>query len=298
MTRIFRWIGILLGGLVGLLAVAIAAIYLLSEQAMQRVYDIAPEAIVVPGDPAAIERGSHLVNTVAFCTECHGADLGGQIMESDPIVGTLVAANLTRGQGGAASTFTDADFVRAIRHGVNPEGKPLIVMPSASYYHLSDYDLGAIIAYIRNVPPVDNDLPGVTAGLLGRLSIVIEPFTLQASLIDHAVPPPPAPEPGVTAEYGEYLAFNCRTCHGDDMGGEAYDLGGGGNLTPGGAVGNWTAEQFIQTIRTRVTPEGRQIDAEMAPLFRTIGSMTDDELTAIYLYIQSLPPVIIETEAP
>jgi len=291
MNKILRWIGIIVGGLVGLLVVAFAVLYVYSGQLLNRVYTFPEETLPVPTDQAAIERGSHVVNTITFCTDCHGANLGGQIMEEDPMVGILVAPNLTSGQGGVAATFSDADFVRAIRHGVDQEGKPLIIMPAADFYYLSDADLGAIIAYIRSVPPVDNNLPEVSLGPLGRVFIVLEPFVLPATLIDHTGPRPPAPEPGVTAEYGAYLAFNCRTCHGPDMAGLPPDLGGGNNLTPGGNVGGWTAEEFIQTIRTRVTPEGREIDAELAPLFRTIGNMSDDELTAIYLYIQSLPAV-------
>jgi mono/diheme cytochrome c family protein len=164
-------------------------------------------------------------------------------------------------------------------------------MPAIFFYNLSDADLGAIIAYIRSLPPVDTTLPDLSLGPVGRFFVVVEPMVVSAPQIDHFAPRPPAPEIGVTAAYGEYLAFNCRTCHGPDMGGLPPDPGGGNNLTPGGAVGNWTAEEFIQTIRTRITPEGRQIDPEMAPIFRTIGNMSDDELTAIYLYVQSLPPV-------
>jgi mono/diheme cytochrome c family protein len=232
-----------------------------------------------------------LVTTIGFCTECHGADLGGMVMDDDPIVGRLVAPNLTSGAGGKGRELTDEDIVRAIRHGVDKDGTSLVIMPSTLFYGLSDDDLGAIVAYLRTVPPVDNQLPEISVGPLGRVFLLQFPDAFPAAVIDHTGPRPPAPEPGVTAEYGEYLAFNCRTCHGPDMAGQPEDLGGGTNLTPGGELREWTVDDFIQTIRTRVNPRGEEIDPELAPLFATIGRMSDDELTAIWLYLRSLPPI-------
>jgi mono/diheme cytochrome c family protein len=291
MSKVLRWVGIILGGLVGLVVVAYGALYVVTEQSMNKTYDFPVEPVAVPTDEAARARGGHLVNTVGFCTECHGPDLGGQAMVDDLITGRLIAPNLTSGQGGAASTLTDEEFVRAIRHGVGQDGRSLIVMPAYLFYNLSDADLGAIIAYIRGLPPVDKEWQPTAIGPMGRFYVWQDPTSLPASLIDHTGPRPAAPEPGVTAEYGEYLAFNCRTCHGEDLGGQPEAMGGGSNLTPGGEVGDWTVEEFIQTIRTRVKPNGEEIDPELAPLFKTIGQLTDDELTAIYLYIQSVPLV-------
>ena len=62
----------------------------------------------------------------------------------------LSASNLTKGQGGVGASYTDADFVRALRHGVRPDGKSFLIMPANLYAHLSDADVGALIAYIRS----------------------------------------------------------------------------------------------------------------------------------------------------
>ena len=70
----------------------------------------------------------------------------------DPALGRVIAPNLTRGRGGVGATFSDADFVRAIRHGVDPSGRPLLIMPADDYTHFSDADLGMIIAYVRSLP--------------------------------------------------------------------------------------------------------------------------------------------------
>ena len=114
-------------------------------------------------------------------------------MEDDPVFGRLVASNLTAGKGGVGGSYSDTDFVRAIRHGVRPDGTPLVLMPAEYYNKYNDEDLGAIIAYIKSLPPVDNELPETMAGPLARLFVLLEPSLLPAQLIDHdASRPPPS----------------------------------------------------------------------------------------------------------
>ena len=65
------------------------------------------------------------------------------------MIGTLRAPNLT--PGGVGGTYTDTDWIRALRHGVAPDGTPLVFMPSWEYYYLSKEDLGALIAYLKQL---------------------------------------------------------------------------------------------------------------------------------------------------
>ena len=90
-------------------------------------------------------------------------------MGDDPIFGRLIASNLTAGKGGVGQTFQDIDYLRAIRHGLGPDNKPLIIMPSQHFTKLSDRDVSTLIAYIKSVPPVDNELPKTKLGPLGRV---------------------------------------------------------------------------------------------------------------------------------
>ena len=114
--------------------------------------------------------------------------------------------------------------MRAIRHGVGPDDKPLLIMPSEYFNKLSDQDLGDVIAYIKSLPPVDNDQPKAKPGPVGRLLILVESEFLPARLIDHDAPRPVPPAKGVTEEYGEYLATICTICHGEPLsGGPAPD---------------------------------------------------------------------------
>src|SRR5512138_3919275 len=216
--KILKWIGIVLGSLVGLIVLAFVALYVVGtikwNHLREKDYDVPVEKITIPTDQASIERGKHIV-AIRMCQDCHGKDLSGQ---SDSIPGliTLAFPNLTPGAGGVGATNTDEDWVRAIRHGVGHNGRGLVLMPSATWYYLSDDDLGDLIAYLKSLPPIDNEQPETDLGPIGRVMLAlgklppeIEPNVIS---IDHDGPRPVTPEPGVTVEYGKYLARTCMLC--------------------------------------------------------------------------------------
>src|SRR5690606_22319412 len=124
----------------------------------------------IPTDPQSIERGRHIVSTRG-CAECHGKDLGGNKVVDDPMVGKLHGPNITRGRGGLPEGYSDIDYIRAIRHGLSPEGRPFLLMPSEEYTRLSDEDLGSVIAYLKSVPPVDRERGPVSPGPILRTMI-------------------------------------------------------------------------------------------------------------------------------
>jgi hypothetical protein len=170
-------------------------------------------------------------------------------------------------------------------------------MPSQQNYTMSDEDLGALLAYIQSLPPVDNELPELELALFPRLMYVAGPmdFLVPAELIDHDAPRPPAPERGVTAEYGEYLAGLCTICHGPGFSGGPIpgtppDDPPALNITPAGEIGAWDFEGFLTAMRTGITPSGRQLDDTYMPYASLFGDMTDEEWEAIWLYLQTLPP--------
>ena len=253
---------------------------------LSMVYEVPVETIEVPTNQASIERGQHLVNTVLFCKECHGDDLGGKLQFNDPLTGRISARNLTRGKGGIGSEISDEGWVLAIRHGVDEDGTPLIEMPSESFNSLSDADLGAIIAYLKSLPPVDNELPERRLGPFYQLSILSNPSLIPAEVIDHFGPRPRAPDPDVTAEYGKYLATACRICHGPNLSG-GRGAGAGLDLTGGGDLSKWGEAEFVTALRTGETPRGEPLDPRLMPWER-VGGLTDDELHAIWLYLQTL----------
>jgi mono/diheme cytochrome c family protein len=292
MRKVIRIIGIVLGGLVGVLLLAGLLLYLIGNARLNKTYDIPGSDITLPTDAASIEFGKHRVETL--CQGCHGPDLSGiDNWFSAPPLGNIDSANLTSGEGGIGGEFTTEDYIRAIRHGIDRAGKPIFMTAVPSTAHLSDEDLGAIIAYLKTIPPVDHTVRErhftplarilLAAGMLGKLP---------AESVSHDIHVT-APARGVTTEYGEYLVNtnDCHVCHGQNLNGGSYPDPTikkiSPNLTPGGELGFWTEEQFINTIRTGTTP-GDQLNPEFMP-WKIYRLFDDEELKAIWLYLQSLP---------
>ncbi|HEX6309390.1 MAG TPA: c-type cytochrome [Longimicrobiales bacterium] len=294
MRRPLRVAAIILASLAGVLLLVVGGVYGMSGAQMRRTWPLPPPTVFdVPSDSVSIERGRHLVRAVLNCAECHGDDLGGEEVDAGPI-GVMSTPNLTVGNGGLAAGFAVGDWVRALRYGVRRDGTSLLIMPSETYTYLTDADLAAVIAYLRHAPPVDRQLPPTRLRLLGRallaagrLPLLVAPKTATD------VPRSPVP-PGVTVEYGRYLAnvSGCRGCHGLNLSG-GFVAGPPGtpeasNLTPVG-IESWTEEDFFRALRQGVRPDGSAID-EFMP-WRYLAGMTDDELRAILMYLRTVPPL-------
>jgi cytochrome c553 len=292
MARFIRWTGIALGALVLIVALAAGVVYAASERKLDRIYSAHLDTVPVPTDSASIARGAHLASSVTTCALCHAADGGGAIYADMGAMGRIVGPNLTRGRGGRGDSLSDADWVRAVRYGIRSDSTSLIVMPSEVFSHLSDEDLGAIIAYYRSLPAVDRELPDTRFGPIGRallaagkLNILVAPKTPR---LTKRVAVAPAP----TADYGRYLAdvAGCHGCHG-------YGLSGGrvagppglppaSNLTPAG-IGDWTPADFTRAMREGLRRDGSTLD-EFMP-WKIFRGMTDVELTALWRYLRSVP---------
>ncbi len=291
--KILKRAGIVLGSILGLIVIAIIVLYFVGTARVNKSFEIEVAVVEIPTDEAAIARGKHFVEAIGLCQDCHTNNLAGEVAADDPMFGIFAPRNLTSGGGGVGETFDDIDYVRAIRHGIGTDGKALLYMPSQIYNKISDDDLGAIIAYLKSLPPVDNELPDSSMRLLGRILIGAQPSELSANVIEHSAPRSPEPQVGVTVDYGKYLATACTLCHGENLSGGNVagfepDAPKAPNLTPGGEPGNWNQEQFITAIRTGTTPTGRVLSGEFMP-WPYFARMTDDELAAIWLYLESLP---------
>ena len=301
MKKIFRWIGIVLGSLVGLILLLAVVFYFMGNARLNKTYSFPSSGIVAPTDAENLVRGEHL--TKMLCSGCHGADLGGVIgwFPSGPF-GSLDSANLTAGNGGIGQEFkTDDDYINAIRNGIDPEGKPIYMPAVTAFQYMSDEDLGAIIAYLKTVLPVDRPNGGQNFSALGNILIGAGMFgNLPVEDASHKAQVT-APAVGATAEYGKYLVAigDCRSCHGKELAGGPFPDPSvtilSPNLTPGGELAAWSAEDFIAAMRTGVTPSGHELNPEYMP-WKEISIATDDELNAIFLYLQSLPKLEQETK--
>lgn len=294
--RALKWLGYIVGGLVLLVIIGVGTVYAITSSRMSKTYPTEVEAVAIPSDPTAVARGKHLVEAVGKCTNCHGENLSGTRVFDAPVFMKLTATNLTAGKGGIPN-YTDADWVRSIRYGLNPRGKPLIFMPSVELTRFSDADLGAMIAYLKTVPPADAEVePARAPGPVARAIYLFANYPLiPVERIDRNANRAEV-TPAVNIEYGHYLAKTggCLGCHNANLGG-GLTIGPAvsTNLTTGGPLKSWSEAAFINAIRTGTRPDGTKIN-EVMP-WKAMATLTDDELRAMWLYMRSVPPV---TTAP
>lgn len=293
MKKVLKWFGIFIASLLVLIIFVVAGLSVSTNIRLNKTYTITPTMVAITENSEAIERGAYLYDSM--CAGCHGEKLEGTRFFDDPVIGYFPASNLTSGQEGVGSYYSDLDFVRAIRHGISPDGKPLIIMPSGAFWHFSDEDLGSIIAYLKSAPAMDSNLGEKKTTLIGTALVAAGAFgnIINAETIPHEQQPPAVPPRAVTAEYGEYLANlqHCALCHGANLNGAQSPEPGAPfspNLTPGGVLATWSTSDFINLMRTGTTPLGRQLDKNFMP-YEDYGRMSDDDLSAIFQYLQSLP---------
>lgn len=292
MRKLLKYTVWALAGTTLLAVLAATTIYFLSNSRLHRTYHVTTNSVAIPSDPAAIERGHHIAQTRG-CVDCHGVDFAGAKVVENGAIGRLYGPNITRGTGGLASNFGDEDWVRAIRHGVGSDGHPLFLMPSQEFSHFSDDDLGALIAYMKTVAPVDRVRVPISLGPIGRVLVVTGKFPIAAEVIDHANLKPVTVPAARSTEYGRYLAIGCIGCHGPNYSGGRItggppDWPAAANLTPHekAAVAGWSENDFINTLRTGHRPNGTEISPVMP---RAFGQMNDTELGALWLFLKSLP---------
>ena len=254
-------------------------VYVASERIIHRQYDAPFEDLVIPTDRASIAEGRRLA-AIRGCPGCHGANLEGEVRSDNFMDGRTVAPNLTV----AARDLSTAKFARAVRHGVRPNGEGLQEMPSPMFYHLSDADLGKIIAYVRSLPVVEGHDYAFRPGPATRWLIAKGEWLPWPEDIQKMGPRMAPPAPGDTLRQGEYLARTvCSECHGLDLMGQ--------NGTPPLLVGGaYTDTAFVRLMRTGV-PLGERDLQLMDDVSRSrFAHFTDAEIAALHAYLRTLLP--------
>lgn len=256
---------------------------------------------------ALLKRGEYLMNGPVACGNCHtprnedmsfkdGMEFAGGFKIVDPVL-EVYAANITPDPETGIGTWTDEEIIVAIREGKTPDGRIIWPpMPVPIYNNMSDDDVKAIVAYLRNVKPVHNEIPESTY-----------------KIPQQAMPPAkgaPAPSPDDKVAYGGYIVnalAHCFECH-TPMGPEGPDMskmGAGGfevelapgmtvrtaNITPDPetGIGNWSDDDIKKAITQAVTPDGQKLAPPMPYMF--FANMTDEDLDAVVAYLRTVPPV-------
>ena len=292
--KVLKILGFIVLALVALVALTAGGVYWKGGSEIRRIVAFPTHTFSAPTDSVSIAKGEHFVRAIGKCGDCHGADFGGLPVIEDSTLGLVYAANLTRGAGGVPADFSDSDWERAIRHGIAKDGHRLLLMPSQEFQHISDDDLGTVIAYLKSVPPVDKARRPHNVRFLARALGIAGILPLfPHRLVTHGEEVVAAVPVDTTIAYGKYLAeIGCAGCHGFTFGGGPIpggppDWPAPANLTTTG-IGHYTYDGFANALRTGKRPDGSAINPFM-PLGAT-ARMTDTEIKATWNYLRSLPP--------
>ncbi len=293
--KVVKWTGFVAGSLLTLLVSFVGVLMLTGLVKFYMPRTVPVPALKVAGTAEQIARGEHLANS--FCASCHSTTnqlplMGGVDLGKDfPMpLGSFVSVNLT--PSGPLQSWSDGEIFRALRNGIDRDGRALTIMSTARGRHLSDDDIQAVIAYLRNQPAATNetllppDQPNALALILTGAGVIPEgepPITTAINM----------PAKGASTEFGAYILSyqDCVVCHGANLTG-----GQPGQLAPVGPslamLKGWTQEQFITTMRTGIDPNGHALGSQMP--WRNIGRMDDEELAAVYAYITGLPALVAQ----
>jgi mono/diheme cytochrome c family protein len=279
-----------------------------------RTFDVPEVSLAASTDSAVIARGAYLAYGPAHCAYCHTAqdkwarlDAGERVPMSggntfDIGILKVTTPNLTPDQETGIGNVSDGKLARMLRHNVRSDDRAAI--PFMEFQNMSDEDVVAVLSYLRSQEPVRNEVPPRELRMVGKaiMSFVIEPSGPTGT------PPAQGPPEGATVERGSYLVNsvgNCAGCHtrrsmtdgsylapklsgGTPMAGEDGKNYTPPNLTPDAATGHivkWTEDQFVTRFRAGpLNGPGTHMP------WRAFARMSDDDLRAIYRYLQTVPP--------
>ncbi|HEX3096587.1 MAG TPA: c-type cytochrome [Usitatibacter sp.] len=279
-------------------AVALAALMLfmgavwLGERKAAREVDVRVVPVPFAKDAASLRLGRYLFEARG-CAGCHAADGHGLVVVDDAGV-YVKSPNITKGLGGVVAEYAEADWVRAVRHGVGASGHALLAMPSEDYSRMSDRDFAALVAYARSLPPVAGGAAEIHMPLAVTALYGVGLVRDASEKIDHRLPPAPAVAPAPNAEYGAYVIQMCVGCHRPDLSGGPVEGAPPGwppaaRLAPGAgsAMARYdTPQKFSAMMRSGKRPDGSAVSDAMP--FATLRNLDDTDLGAMYAYIAAL----------
>lgn len=263
-----------------------------------------------PNGADLLTRGTYLMQGIVACGNCHTPrDANGDFLADMELAGAFVieepifrayAPNITPDAETGIGEWTDEEIIRAVREGIHRDGRVMGPPMAYPFYRdISDRDMQAIVAYLRNVPPVRNEVPRSTFNI---------PLPPNWGPPVESVPEPSRDDP---IEYGFYLTHtlgHCTDCHTPLVDGQ-HDftrIGAGGNVFPQPfgmpwaalapnitqhpelGLGNWTDEEIKRAITDGISRDGRQLLPFMG--FDFYANIAEDDLDAMVEYLRTLPP--------
>ena len=267
----------------------------------------APAIAGAPPTADVLARGEYLTKA-ADCTACHtvqGSDkpFAGGVAFRLPF-GTIYSSNITADVQTGIGSWSDDDFVRAVRVGIRKDGKRLYpAFPYTSYTQLSRSDVLAIKAYLYSLPKISqsnerNDLgfPFNQRWAMGFWNAAF--FKSQRFVAD------PAKSPQWNS--GAYLAGalgHCAECHtprnagfglehGNELAGELLQGWHAYNITadPVQGIGAWSDGEIANYLSTGHADGRGSASGPMGEAVEnSLQFLRPEDTAALVTYLRDVP---------
>lgn len=276
--KLLRFLGYAVVGAVGLVILASAAVYGLSERLLDRTFHGTDVPVEVPTDEASIAEGRRLA-TIRGCNDgCHGEGTSGAVFFDEPLIGRIVAPDLTR----VAASHSDVELERIIRQGIRRDGTSTLIMPSSMFYPLTDEDLGKIIAFLRSQPATGGPATEIRLWPLPRWLLLRGEVTLQAEEVQK-LGPRTEPDRDDPLSLGRYLAVtSCTECHGLDLAGSSD-----GSIPDLRQALAYDRDDFRRLMRDGISLAGEELGLMAVVARKRFSQFTEDEVEALLAYLHS-----------
>jgi mono/diheme cytochrome c family protein len=232
---------------------------------------------------------------------------GGLTFNTPAFVAT--APNITPDKETGIGSWSDAEIKRALVEGSRPDHGRLAgvqlaaIMPANFYKALLPDDLDAVIAYLRSVKPIRNEVPDPVY----KVPVKRDPYPDADAGFSKAMLADPV-------RRGAYLVTigHCMECHSAwsrGMSDFKVGLGRGGrtfppregapegtpgsiapNITshPATGIGAWSDPEIVRAITQGVGRDGRPLKPPMA--YGYYAALKADDLADIVAYLRTIPP--------
>ncbi len=310
MKKLLKILGILIGAIIAI--AAIAALYI-NFAPVPKFSNNPPRDYPIDMSSDQIAEGARIARTM--CVNCHlspDGKLGGALLDDIPEFGVIHSANITQDPEYGINAYTPAQLAYLFRTGMKRNGEYAPpYMPK--FPNLSDKDISAIIAFLKSDDPLvqPSHQPTIKPELSFLSKFLLKIAFKPLPYPEHEIAPPDTND---RIAFGKYLStakFDCYNCHSESFqtndpmvpenspgfmaGGNVLHRPNGDvvlsrNLTmdPETGLGKWTEQDFITAVKTGKRPYGKDATAiPMAPF----TLLTDQEVSAIWAYLNSLKPV-------
>lgn len=251
------------------------------------------------------------------CAACHASPRQGDLnrlgggLKLVSKFGTFYAPNISADASDGIGSWSEAQFVTAMKEGVSPDGRHLYpIFPYTSFRNMRNEDVRDLFAYLKTLPPVSGRAPEASLAfpynlrrLLGGWKLLFldtERFQLDRTK-------------SVQWNRGAYLVngpAHCAECHsprnrfgavipGKRFSGtpNSYGVLGFPNITQA-KLGSWSEDAIAEMLRSGFTPDGDRVGGPMTEVVRSTSQLTDQDRLAMAVYIKSLAPVGAPAKKP